>query len=318
MLSVELRALRSSLNRAGAVLVATINVSHKEEIYEIKISQKKSVLMAVVCLGAASNLDSAVNTLSLLYRYAPRYVYLFGIAGGLQPAKYKLGSVVIGSDVLSQKISKISYSEKYEMEADKAEITDYGQILIREFMTEVVMDSHRTYSSGSEQRRFNVYHEKIFSWDLVLNCSVKRGKIIGEIDRQLAIVEMEAIGFYSAIEKYKKYLFLLSPSDEHFDVDVDGMVVRGISDYAANKTETDTGVNPETGTLNWRLIAAENAAQTLVEFIRMLSMEDFGQTKILIPKKKGKPKQQPDVASREEEEDIHRIRDSNAGPEIHE
>lgn len=88
------------------------------------------------------------------------------------------------------------------------------------------------------------------------------------MDRQLAAVEMEGAGFLKAIASHARH-FIDRPWRRGRAGGADALVVRGISDPAADKAATDAGAKP------WRRIAARNAAQTVVLIVHTLKDRDF-------------------------------------------
>ena len=264
---VELRALREELSRISAEKVGYVHTDQKEERYTVSHKNKRKTNIVVTCIGAASNLDSAIITLSMLYRYSPRYIFLYGIAGGMQVKKYDRGGVVIGSDIVFRKISKVVDEERYQFEMPPVETTARGQIMAREFMANIIRGKPQI-RPGRGKSPFKVCHEKIFCWDLVLDSEKVRDQLVETVDRQLSVVEMEAAGFFKAIHHYRKY-FIEKPFMITKNGSVDGLVIRGISDYAAKKLDSDAEKMP------WRDIAADNAAYILMQIIGSITEEDY-------------------------------------------
>jgi len=261
---VELAAIRDELNRIGAVFIGCIHTDQKEERYRLK-SKKRDTNIVVTCLGSQSNMDSAITTLSMLYRYSPRHIFLYGIAGGMQKEKYQRGTVVIGSDIVFRKISKVVDDEKYLFEMPPVATTPHGQIIAREFMTNLpssAIEQHPKKDWGT----FKVVHEKIFTWDLVLDSPTVRDKMLA-LDRKLSVVEMEAAGFFKAIHHYKNYFIARNFNKSGKNGEVDGLIIRGVSDYAAHKAESDAE-------LFWRKMAADNASYILMKIIHSMNNDD--------------------------------------------
>jgi nucleoside phosphorylase len=112
---------------------------------------------------------------------------------------------------------------------------------------------------------FAIHDQKILSWDLVLDHQEMKERLLRE-DRQLAVVEMEGAGFLKAVAAHVKY-FVRRPWQA--DGETDALIVRGISDPAADKSVADA--DPRA----WRRIAARNAAQTVLLIVDTLKERDF-------------------------------------------
>ena len=117
---------------------------------------------------------------------------------------------------------------------------------------------------GINKRMPKFHHSVIFSWDLVLSSTVYCAELVKNNRHRLA-VEMEAAGFFGAINYYasqaKRY---------GLELKVDGLAIRGLSDYANDKDKSDLDK-----TVNWRSVAASNASIVTCDILDNLEDEHF-------------------------------------------
>ncbi len=178
----------------------------------------------------------------------------------------KLGDVVLAPEVNYRRYTKVQDDGQFGAENFNIPAFDGGRALAQGFLS-----SHpnpkKVQSELNDGELFAIHAEKILSWDLVLDHPETREQLLAE-DRQLAVVETEGAGFLRAVASHAKH-FIDRPWRRGKAGGADALVIRGISDPAADKAATDSGAKP------WRRIAARNAAQTVVLILHTLSDRDF-------------------------------------------
>ncbi len=250
----ELRAIRDILKWAKAEEIELTNSSAGEQYFQLQTREGLTQRIVVACCDGQSNLESAITTQIVLFRHNPRYIFLCGIAGGLRIDKYKLGDVVIAPEVNYRRYTKIQDDGSFAAENFNVPPSDGGRILARRFLSSHP-DVKKVPAALEHDDHFTIHAEKILSWDLVLDHPATKQHLVRDVDRQLAVVEMEGAGFLKAVASHAKH-FIHRPWRRQKAGGADALIVRGISDPAAGKADIDAGSR------EWRRIAARNAAQT--------------------------------------------------------
>lgn len=194
----ELRALQDVFSSNGATVLALPSGFPGEHRWELDIDGFRTQIVLRRIAGQG-NTEAAIETLGVLYRQAPRFVFLCGIAGGMQLKKCRLGDVVIASDVEYRGFNKVSPAEgseepRFRPVSLATGARPGGKVLIDRFF-------------GSGQRElpsagpgtFRTVFEKILAWDLVLDHLPTKERLLSEVDGTIVGVEMEAGGFLKAI-----------------------------------------------------------------------------------------------------------------------
>ncbi len=266
----ELRAINQVLRASGASEIDLTSPSSGEYYYEYRNRQGFKARIAVSCCDGQSNIESAITTQIVLFRHNPRYVFLCGIGGGLKIDKIRLGDVVVSPEVLYRRFTKVEEGGRFAPEVFNVPVSDGGKKLSQRFFSSC---DHikKVQSSLNDGDLFAIHDEKVLSWDLVLDDAATKERLLSDLDRQIAVVEMEGAGFLKAVDSYSRH-YIYRPWHASKVGAVDALVVRGISDPAAGKALIDAGQKP------WRLIAARNAAQTVLAIIDLLAEKDFGVT----------------------------------------
>lgn len=223
--------------------------------------------IALRCINGAGNLNAAAETTNMLSRFRPRFAFLCGIAGNLNHDKADLGDVIFGDGVTFRQYTRIS--EGRDLSSTEPTVDGFSQHM-RDVLHRIVGDLRTDLNgpvaqavSGSNAAHQNkIRTGKIFCWDMVLDCNETRLEIAKQ-DRELRAVEMEAAGFFKAIDSFKR--LLRTPET---DFPIDGMIVRGLSDPACGKVLSDSD------NVNWRALAARNSALALADFIFEMQEHD--------------------------------------------
>ena len=264
---LELRAIVETLEDAGARRIPTDVGQGFGEYFLVEVRQSFHLRVMVSCCEHQSNLEVAIRTSEILYRFNPRFSFLCGIAGGLRVDKIPLGDVVADAEVIYRRYSKIGETGEFLPEAVNVPTSSGGKALLTRFFANH-RHPHRIQSPLNDGATFGVYTtpEKILSWDYVLDHQPTKEALLKNLDRQLAVVETEGAGFLKAVDSYNRNTIR---KPWHTGGGADAIIVRGISDPAAGKTASDAGA------INWRRTAARNAAQTVLLLIRQLEEYDL-------------------------------------------
>ncbi|WP_170421937.1 5'-methylthioadenosine/S-adenosylhomocysteine nucleosidase family protein [Ruegeria arenilitoris] len=216
--------------------------------------------VAIRCINGAGNLNAAVETTNMLSRFSPRFAFLCGIAGNIDHQKCRLGDVVVGDGFTFRQYTRVSEGKKLEstdppVNGFSQHMRDVSHRIVSEIQPELNGHAAETVAGGSIPHENKCMLGKIFCWDMVLDCNETRAEIHDQ-DKKLKAVEMEAAGFYQAIDAFKR---LRRTKDR--DYPLDGVIFRGLSDPASGKKQSDGG------STNWRGLSARNAAVVLADFI---------------------------------------------------
>jgi nucleoside phosphorylase len=249
--------------------------------------------VATAFINGMGNARSAIETFVFLNRIAPRYVFLCGISGTLDPAKADLGDVVVAKAVQWWSLNKIM-KDAAKVEADgkgkylrmgghyfRKDISSVGAhsaywqrrltSFVAEHRTQLLSntDSELLKARSSLQRgkdRENVLHyDKVVSWEYVLSEQAIRDKIAKDSEGGLAI-EMESGGFATGVRRRNEEVEKLQKETGVIPGDTAAFVFRGISDVCHNKGEESP---------RWREIAMVNATGALVDFLVTFSDSDW-------------------------------------------
>jgi nucleoside phosphorylase len=291
----EHKAITELLPKAGATLLTQTEADKGLEINRWSIEGESApIVVATGYINGMGNARSAMETLIFLQRTSPKFVFLCGISGTLDPAKAGLGDVVIGKSVQWWNLNKVT-KDATKPAADGP--TKYLQIGDHFFRKEIsTVGKHNNYwnkrltefgeehetllrsntdpallkrrsALQKERGRQNVLHyEKIVSWEYVLSDKTIRDKIRKDSEGGL-VIEMEGAGFASSITRLNEEVNVLQErTNTQIPGDTVGFVFRGVSDNCHDK-----GHEPQ----EWRTIAMYNAANALVDFLGTFSEADF-------------------------------------------
>jgi nucleoside phosphorylase len=290
-LNPEYNAVEQLLPKVKATRIAQTPADKLLEIdrWHIVADDGETIQVATGYINGMGNARTALETLIYLERVSPRFVFLCGIAGSLEPDEIGLGDVVLGKTVEWWNLNKVQpvADARYLQIGDsyfRKEITtvgdhtNYWNKRLSSFQssnTKQLMSNNdkkllqlkTKISPKSPDVRANLVHYgKIVSWEYVLSHEHLRNELRRATIDGLAI-EMEGAGFYSSIKRRNEELAAQQQITKHsMHTKVEGFIFRGISDLSHKK-----------GTENqaWREIAMFNAAASLVEFLSTFTEVDF-------------------------------------------
>lgn len=252
---------------------------------------RKSMEIATGYINGMGNVRTVLETSIYLERVSPRYVFLCGIAGSLEPSQIALGDVVISKTVDWWNLNKVQPDETCKNDARylqigdsyfRKEITSFGehsnnwhrrlgrfQNSNRERLLSnegALLDLKSEITKSANPRSNQAHYGKIISWEYVLS----HGSLRDEL-RKLTVdglaIEMEGAGFCSSIKRRNEELEIQQKqTNRSMGTKVEGFIFRGISDLSHRK-----GSEAE----EWRKIAMYNAASALVKFVRTFTDMDF-------------------------------------------
>ncbi|MCP1469866.1 nucleoside phosphorylase [Sphingobium sp. OAS761] len=189
----------------------------------IKGNKVRAYSMAFDDMGQTA---SAIETYAFLTRCNPAEIFLVGIAGSLRNEWVYRRDVVVGKRVICRTQNGVSGSGPCdEYRPHLQQLPAYDPEVMRTFSAKIARD----YLNGSRDREgdevVHTHFGTIYTWDYVIDSPRVVEKIVADFPDALC-VEMEGGGFLRAIARYSKI---------HGDKNINGVIVRGISDYASNK-----------------------------------------------------------------------------------
>lgn len=192
------------------------------------------------------NVDMALATERAMRHFNPQIVLLTGIAGGIKDVS--IGDVVVASKIYGYESGKLDadgFKARPVAESLSADLLANAQIRKRRD------DWKKRVPDTSEQAK--VFIGPVAAGEKVVadinNATWRQIKL--HYNDALAL-EMEAYGFATALQGHK---------------DVQGLVIRGISDMCEGKSETDQH--------NWQPVAAAHAAAFLFDILYELNAAGF-------------------------------------------
>ncbi|MEJ0051708.1 MAG: hypothetical protein WDN02_10990 [Methylovirgula sp.] len=226
------------------------------------------------------HMSAAVRVAQVITESNPEIIIFVGTAASLKPSQIQLGDVVIPKKAVIRRYDKISekgqpdYDERKQDSAFK-EFFFEETALISELSTisyaveasdliaaleidNIALESEvgTTMTLGDEELEFRAakIHDDvdIFSCGMVIDSIAYRRFITTNAHnnlRKAAIVDMESHGFFTAIQSIPKSSINGSESNR-----CHGIMIRGISDYAGRKSQTE--LRP----VKWKDRAVKNAA----------------------------------------------------------
>jgi nucleoside phosphorylase len=231
--------------------------------YTYPLSTKGGKFFRVVAsfMPRMGNDSAAITTFHMINDWRPRFMLLMGIAGGLDPTKLALGDVVIADEVLRYDRRRKERESGTEWApnaypTDRLLLNRAQALLLEDEIIEKWCQERVSEANGVGQEP-NAEIGNLACGDAVVD-SEEYKKEIKRLNRTIAAFEMEGGGFLEAAINQA--------------IVAKALVLRGISDFAANKDATDSD-----GRFDWRGYAAANVATFLVKFIEQF--EDDAATK---------------------------------------
>jgi nucleoside phosphorylase len=206
----------------------------------------KHPYQVVLCQPGMKNVDMALATEIAIRHFKPQIALLIGIAGGVKDVR--IGDVLIATKAYSYEAGKEDgdgFKARPSAESFSADLLAFALQLSRK------QDwKNRTIDQAPEAR---IFIGPIAAGDKVVadisNPTYQRIKL--HFNDTLAL-EMEAVGFAAALQKYRH---------------IHALAIRGISDLCEGKSETDKQ--------NWQPVAADRAAAVGFELLYQLDISTF-------------------------------------------
>ena len=292
----EYKAVSELLPQVGATRLAQTDADKVLEIdrWSIEGESGYSIEVASAYINGMGNARSAMETLIYLQRTSPKFVFLCGIAGTLDPATAGLGDVIIAKSVQWWNLNKITKDSTKAAGEGHAKYLQLGEHFFRKDispvgghsnhwnkrLTQFAIEHKKLLRSNTDgtllklksklqqgaERASLLHYDKIVSWEFVLSDETIRDQIRRDPEGGLAI-EMEGAGFASSITRSNEEVNTLQErTDTQIPGDTVGFVFRGVTDLCHNKGHEPQG---------WRKIAMFNAANALVDFLGTFSEVDF-------------------------------------------
>lgn len=253
-----------------------------EIVYEVGVeksvggSYNRSLKVKVVTCSAMGNMAAAVRTAQMVAFHQPALIFFVGTAASLKPEKIQVGDVVVPRRAVRRIYEKISErgQKDYESRRNLKNFKEYffsNNALISDTITvdcsesalgvvaatqlekpELVCGETCELEIGGMQfrtRRPQVIDDvDIFSCGMVVDSVSYRDFLNALADqhmRKVGIIDMESFGFFKAIEATR-----LNGAGSVCE----GVMVRGISDYAGRKEQSEK--MPQ----DWKKTSVINAA----------------------------------------------------------
>jgi nucleoside phosphorylase len=213
-------------------------------------SGKHTEYEVMVCETGMKVVEMTLATKTAVDYFNPQIALVIGIAGGIK-SDIKKGDVVIGEKIYGYgggKEEETGFSARPDMERCSDKLVAQSKIIRvgRKWEGRI----HLAAPDGSQP---NVHVGQIAVDDKVV--ATDKGPTFSLIKKHYndaLCLEMESIGFAHAIQKYKH---------------IEALVIRGISDLCAQKSETDKE--------NWQEVAADRAGGFGFELLYELDVESF-------------------------------------------
>jgi nucleoside phosphorylase len=252
-LADEFRPLRSALQAAAKREKRIQNDGTVMTYYRYDIVADAGRTYSVVAtfMPRMGNDSAAIATFHVINDWRPKYIVLTGVAGGLDRKDVSLGDVVIADEVFRFDRRR-KERDAETVWAPNAYPTD--RVLLNRASALLLEDDKMAMWARDCRTAFAEVNREpegcvgnLACGDAVVD-SQKLKTELKRLNRTLTAIEMEGGGFIEAIINQTAV--------------AKALVVRGISDFAADKSTTDSD------TCNWRGFAARNAATFVVRFIQ--------------------------------------------------
>lgn len=224
---------------------------------------RKERVIACKTIGGQGNVEAGIETMRLLQALRPDFMFLAGIAGGMNESFIHKGDVVLAEDVIRQRFAEIHdgvvKKETKSLTAGDTKTKDIRVDFENKFGA-VPYDSAGWEDVLSEPNRLPQLHRgTMYSTAARLDCIDTRNDLIKAHGR-LHAVEQEAAGFFLAIDRFNS-------DGKYF---VRGFAIKGISDHAHNRYSGAAASREKE-----KRFAARNAAITLLRFMQMLDRSNI-------------------------------------------
>lgn len=260
-----------------------------DQIYKFDTPSGPKELIAMTC-GEMGHTAAAIQTARLIVQHQPKVIFFVGTAASLSPTEVQLGDVLVPRKAVHRMYDKISEKGQKDFESrmngeGPKEVFLEDNILCADTVVSQVSPDMLGALSGvqldpKELKRGEtteirledqtielrdpkiLQDEDVFSCGMVVDSLSYRKFINGIADsnyRKLKIIDMESHGFYSAIDHAKK---------SGVGSDTEGLMIRGVSDYAGRKQQTEDKPG------DWKSVCVANAAIVTAQIIKDLYPPD--------------------------------------------
>jgi nucleoside phosphorylase len=207
-----------------------------------------SATIKTAAIGEMGQAHAAIEAFAFLERARPTIVFLCGICGSLDEAKFKKEDVIVARSVSWKSFNKLMEGDLFSCFREKEFRTPSSS---RDF--EKWFSTYFARNLDKVKRDFDLHYEDVFTWDYVTTGSRATDKVRA-LSPTAACVEMEAGGFLVAVNRFA----------EIRDRRIPTFVVRGVSDYTIQK-DKDSRV---------RKRASENAVEIAAEMAEHFLLHD--------------------------------------------
>lgn len=246
-------------------------------VFQLGKRQGKAITLFSTACSAMGNVHAATKTAQVIATHFPSTVFFVGTTGSLRPDQLRLGDVIIPSSAFYRIYDKIVESGEadYNNHADK----DFKEHF---FETCALLPMMRTQDleraralrtvnfpaleaslndgllpsapEGQLARKPKIVDDLLIATcGMLVNSETYRKFFTSKVDRKVAAIDMESYGFFRVLAELQRA-----------GSSIEGIMVRGVSDYAGKKEAA------ERGTTDWKQIANENAAIVVVEIIESI------------------------------------------------
>lgn len=272
----ELEQLQAAFNACNRCAKVDSAPRPLESAYHVQTAGPSPLHVTLASVNRRGNIHAAIKAMELLQRLTPRLFILYGIAGSMVPKKVIRGDVVIQDSVYVHAYTKIEQGKQARSETfpapDVPRLAPYSRLFRMKrkdvFVPDGLLqpDPNAVNAMAKNERSAKVMIGKFLVSDYTLDCSVTRDEHTKN-DREIVAIEMESYGILLAAHSFRNG----DVSGDPFPLDV--VVIRGISDLAAQKAESDN-IEEQEG-VDWRVYAARNAASTVLEYICGLTPDAY-------------------------------------------
>ncbi len=207
---------------------------------------KQHTYEVIIAEPGMKNVDMALATEKAIQHFQPQIVLLVGIAGGVK--EVRIGDVLIAKKVYGYESGKEDadgYKSRPSVESFSADLLAHAQALSRNPNWK-----QRTVDGAADAL---IFMAPIAAGDkVVAGTDNPTFQGIKKHFNDTLGLEMEAIGFAMALQKYRH---------------IHGLAIRGISDLCEGKSETDKQ--------DWQPVAADRAAAVSFELLHELDISNF-------------------------------------------
>lgn len=250
----EFKPLKEALKAAscrGEIRIQNPNSTMTYYQYDLQSFSGTIHRVVATFMQRMGNDSAAITTVHTLNDWRPKHILLGGIAGGVDSSEVSLGDVVVADEIFRYDRRR-KERDTGTTWAPSAYPTD-RLLLNRSLAFKLEDECMREWASECQEGGFEsmemprVHIGNIACGDAVVDSVAMKNKLL-ELNRTLAAIEMEGGGFLEAVINQSAVARAL--------------VVRGISDYAAEKSGTDSGK------IDWRAYASSNVAKFIVSFVQ--------------------------------------------------